>query len=61
PWLMASEDAGRKWDDSLTWVGDAEWCLGSLTANGSSVSLDAACATPGAASTYVVALPVGVD
>ncbi len=57
PWLMASDDGGRTWDESGTWVGDIEWCLESLTAKGSTVSLDAACATPDAASTYAAMLP----
>ncbi len=57
PWLMVSEDGGRTWDETLGWVGDTEWCLESLTANRSIVSLDAACATPDAASTYAVKLP----
>ena len=54
PWLMASDDGGRTWDEGGTWVGDTEWCLESLTAKGPTVSLDAACATPDAASTYAV-------
>ncbi len=56
PWLMVSQDGGRTWDESLAWVGDTDWCLRSLTANSGSVSLDAACAPPDAASTYVVTL-----
>ena len=56
PWLMVSDDGGRTWDETLTWVGATEWCLESLTAKGSTVSLDAACATPDAASTYAVDL-----
>jgi hypothetical protein len=35
-------------------VGDSEWCLGALTAKGRTVSVDAGCATPDAASTHVV-------
>jgi hypothetical protein len=53
PWLVVSEDSGRTWDATLAWVGDADWCLRSLVANGATVSLDAACATPDAASTYL--------
>ena len=52
-WLMVSEDSGRTWDATLAWVGDADWCLRSLVANGATVSLDAACATPDAASIYL--------
>ena len=60
PWLMASDDGGRTWVETDTWVGDTEWCLESLTANGSTVTLDAACATPDAASTYVTTLDTKV-
>lgn len=56
PWLMASNDGGRTWAEADTWVGDTEWCLGSLTAKGSIVSLVAGCAPPDAASTYVTTL-----
>ena len=56
PWLMVSDDGGRTWGETDTWVGDTEWCLESLTAKGPTVSLDAACATPDAASTYVTTL-----
>jgi hypothetical protein len=59
PWLMVSQDGGRTWDESLAWVGDTDWCLRSLTASSGSVSLDAACTPPDAASTYVVTLPGG--
>jgi hypothetical protein len=56
PWIMVSRDGGRTWDESLAWTGDTDWCLGRLTASGRTVSLDAGCATPDAASTYVVTL-----
>lgn len=59
PWLMLSEDGGRTWDEALAWVGDTELCLESLTVNGSAVSVDARCAPPDAASTYVGELPAG--
>ena len=43
-------------EENDIWVGDTEWCLESLTAKGPTVSLDAACATPDAASTYATTL-----
>jgi hypothetical protein len=54
PWLMVSRDGGRTWDQSLGWTGDTDWCLDSLTASRDTVVLDARCATPDAASTYVI-------
>ena len=54
PWLMVSRDGGRTWDESLAWTGDTDWCLDSLTASHGTIVLDARCATPDAASTYVV-------
>ena len=54
PWLMVSRDGGRTWDESLAWTGDTDWCLDSLTTSGGTIVLDARCATPDAASTYVV-------
>jgi len=56
PWLLVSEDGGASWDDSLGWAGTEEWCLRSLTRGRSTVLLDAACATPDAASKYVVGI-----
>jgi hypothetical protein len=54
PWLQVSQDGGRRWDPGLAWSGEDDWCLRSLTANDGIISLDAACATPDAASTYAV-------
>jgi hypothetical protein len=54
PWLMVSRDGGRTWDPTLAWTGDTDWCLDSLTASRGTIVLDARCATPDAASTYVV-------
>jgi hypothetical protein len=58
PWLTVSTDGGRTWDESLAWVGEEELCLESISARGRSFSLDARCAPPIAASTYVATLPL---
>jgi hypothetical protein len=57
PWLTVSTDGGRTWDESLGWVGEEELCLESISARGRSLSLDALCAPPEGASTYVAAPP----
>lgn len=62
PWLLVSDDGGRTWDPELAWVGEDDWCLRSLSTTDGVVSLDAACATPDAASTYAVrAGPTAAD
>lgn len=58
PWLMVSTDGGRSWDDSLGWIGSEELCLESLTASGRTFSLDARCAPPDGATTFVASLPL---